>query len=120
MMNVVVLIGRLTADPALRYTPSGKAVCQFRLAVDGPSKESEALFIDVVVWEKQAENAAEYLSKGRLCAVQGRLQTRTYEASDGTKRTVTEVVANNVRFLSPKSESAPHPLDDKFDEGGPI
>ena len=106
MMNVVVLIGRLTKDPELRYTPSGKAVCQFRLAVDrGTSSaqgEKEADFFDVVVWEKQAENCANYLSKGRLVAVNGRLQSRSYDAQDGTRRTVTEVVARDVRFLERK------------------
>lgn len=107
MMNVVVLIGRLTKDPELRYTPSGKAVCQFRLAVDrGTSNaqgEKETDFFDIVVWEKQAENCANYLSKGRLVAVNGRLQSRSYDAQDGTRRTVVEVVARDVRFLERKT-----------------
>ena len=108
MMNVVVLIGRLTKDPELRYTPSGKAVCQFRLAVDrGTSSaqgEKEADFFDVVVWEKQAENCANFLSKGRLVAVNGRLQSRSYDAQDGTRRTVVEIVARDVRFLERKQQ----------------
>lgn len=109
MMNVVVLIGRLTKDPELRWTPSGKAVCQFRLAVDrGTSNaqgEKETDFFDVVVWEKQAENCANFLSKGRLVAVNGRLQSRSYDAQDGTRRTVIEIVARDVRFLERKQQA---------------
>lgn len=103
MLNQVVLIGRLTKDPELRYTPSGKAVAGMRLAVDrqgpNPQGEREADFIDIVVWDKQAETCANYLNKGRLVAVVGRLQIRQYDAQDGTRRTVAEVVANTVRFL---------------------
>lgn len=109
MLNVVVLIGRLTKDPELRYTPSGKAVCQFRLAVDrgtsNPQGEKETDFFDVVVWEKQAENCANFLSKGRLVAVNGRLQSRQYDAQDGTRRTVIEIVARDVRFLERKADT---------------
>lgn len=103
MLNRVILIGRLTADPELRYTQSGTAVANFRLAVDRPftnqSGEREADFIPIVVWDKQAETCANYLNKGRLVAVDGRLQVRSYDAQDGTRRWVTEVVAQDVRFL---------------------
>jgi len=108
-MNNVVLIGRLCADPELRYTPSGVATCSFRLAVDkGLSKDKKqemeskgqptADFINIVVWGKQAENCANYLAKGRLVAIQGRLQSRSWETENG-KRYATEVVANQVQFL---------------------
>ena len=103
MLNRVILIGRLTADPELRYTQNGTAVTNFRLAVDRPytsqSGQREADFIPVVVWDKQAETCANYLNKGRLVAVDGRLQVRSYDAQDGSRRWVTEVVAQDVRFL---------------------
>lgn len=103
MLNTIVLIGRLTKDPELRYTPGGKAVANIRLAVDrgttNSQGEKETDFIDVVVWEKQAETVANYLQKGRLVAVQGRLQIRQYETNEGQRRERAEVVANQVRFL---------------------
>ena len=103
MLNRVILIGRLTADPEQRYTQNGTAVTNFRLAVDRPytsqSGQREADFIPVVVWDKQAETCANYLNKGRLVAVDGRLQVRSYDAQDGSRRWVTEVVAQDVRFL---------------------
>jgi len=106
VLNSVVLIGRLTKDPELRYTPSGKAVATLRLAVDrgttNPQGEKETDFINVVVWDKQAETVANYLQKGRLIAVQGRLQVRQYETQEGQRREAVEVVANQfggIRFL---------------------
>lgn len=103
MLNKVILIGRLTDDPELRYTPNGTAVCNFTLAVQRSFRnrqgEYDTDFIDIVVWRKQAENCANYLSKGRLVATEGRLQIRSYETDDGQRRRVTEVVANNVQFL---------------------
>lgn len=111
MLNRVVLIGRLTRDPELRFTQSGIAVCSFTLAVDRSFKsangERETDFIDIVVWRQQGENCANYLSKGKLAAVDGQLRVRTYETQDGQKRKAVEVVADNVRFLSPKDGSAP-------------
>ena len=110
-MNNVVLIGRLTKDPELRYIPgSGQAVTNFTLAIDkqlpkDKKDEMEAKnqptadFIRIVVWGKMAENCANYLAKGRLVAVQGRIQTGSYDAQDGSKRYTFEVVANNVEFL---------------------
>lgn len=103
MLNRVILIGRLTRDPELRYTPSGVAVAQFTLAVDRPftsqSGEREADFIPIVVWRQLAETCANYLRKGRLTAVEGRIQVRSYDNNEGKRVYVTEVVADNVRFL---------------------
>lgn len=103
MLNRVILIGRLVADPELRYTQSGIAVANFRLAVDRPfttrEGERETDFIDIVTWRKLAEVCAHNLTKGRLVAVEGRLQTRSYDDSQGIRRRVAEVVADQVRFL---------------------
>ncbi|NLY38626.1 MAG: single-stranded DNA-binding protein [Firmicutes bacterium] len=104
MLNQVVLIGRLTHDPELRYTPgNGVAVTTFTIAVDRPYANQqgarEADFIRIVAWRKLAENCANYLKKGLLVAVVGRLQIRSYEDSQGVSKKVAEVVANDVRFL---------------------
>lgn len=99
-MNNIVLIGRLTRDPDLRYTSNGKAVATFGIAVNRPfSKTKEADFFNVVVWGKSAENCANYTAKGRLVGIHGRLQSRSYETTSGEKRQVTEVVADQVEFL---------------------
>lgn len=106
MINRVVLVGRLTKDPELKYTANGTAVAGFTLAVNRPFKnqkgENEADFIRVIVWRKPAENAANYLKKGSLAGVEGRIQTRSYE-NQGQRVFVTEVVADSVQFLEPKS-----------------
>lgn len=103
MLNRVILIGRLATDPELRYTQSGVAVTNFRLAVDRPftnqQGERETDFFTIVTWRKLAETCAHNLNKGRLIAVEGRLQARSYQAQDGGTRWITEVVADNVRFL---------------------
>ncbi|ULO07578.1 single-stranded DNA-binding protein [Paenibacillus sp. 19GGS1-52] len=103
MLNRIILIGRLTRDPELRYTPAGVAVTQFTLAVDrnftGQNGEREADFIPVVTWRQLAETCANYLRKGRLTAVEGRIQIRNYENNEGKRVYVTEVIADNVRFL---------------------
>jgi len=103
LLNRVILIGRLTRDPELRYTPAGVAVTQFTLAVDRPftsqGGEREADFIPVVTWRQLAETCANYLRKGRLAAVEGRIQVRNYENNEGKRVYVTEVIADNVRFL---------------------
>jgi len=108
-MNRVILVGRLTKDPELRYTPSGVAVATFTLAVNrtftNQSGEREADFINVVVWRKQAENVANFLKKGSQAGVDGRLQSRSYEGQDGKRVYVTEVVAESVQFLEPKGGS---------------
>lgn len=102
-MNRTILIGRLTKDPELRYTPSGVAVCQFPLAVDRPftnqDNKREADFIPIVVWRQLAETCANYLRKGRLVALEGRIQVRNYDNNEGKRVYVTEVIADNVRFL---------------------
>lgn len=103
MYNRIILIGRLTRDPELRYVPSGAPVASFTLAVDRPFRDQqgnrETDFIDVVAWRKLAEQVSQYMSKGRMVAVEGRLQIRSYETQDGQKRKVAEVVADGVRFL---------------------
>ncbi len=103
MLNKVILIGRLVADPQLRYTQNGVARTGFTLAVDRPfttqGGEREADFIDIVVWQKLAEVCANHLGKGRLVAVEGRLQIRSYDDSNGIRRKAAEIVAENVRFL---------------------
>jgi single-strand DNA-binding protein len=103
MLNRVILIGRLTKDPELRYTPNGVAVTSFTLAVDRPftgqQGEREADFINIVTWRQLAETCANYLRKGKLTAVEGRIQVRNYENNEGRRVYVTEVVADNVRFL---------------------
>lgn len=103
MLNKSILIGRLVADPQLRYTQSGTAVTNFTLAVDRPftnqSGEREADFIDIVTWRKLAETCANHLNKGRLVAVEGRLQIRSYDDRDGIRRKAAEIVADQVRFL---------------------
>ena len=108
MLNKIILIGRLTKDPEIRYTKKGTAVSNFTLAVErsftNSNGERETDFIDIVVWRKQAENCANHLAKGLMCAVEGRLQIRSYETSEGQKRRATEVVANNVRFLEYKDK----------------
>jgi single-strand DNA-binding protein len=109
MLNKVILIGRLTREPELRYTPNGAAVAKFTLAVDRcqvKDREKEADFIDIVVWQKLAETCANYLGKGRLVAVDGRLQVRSYEDSQGIRRKAAEVVAENVRFLDRAKEGS--------------
>lgn len=110
MINRVVLVGRLTKDPDLRYTPSGAAVARFTLAVNRPFSnaqgEKEADFINCTVWRKQAENTANFLKKGSLAGVEGRIQTGSYEGQDGKRVYTTEVVADSVQFLEPKSSGA--------------
>jgi len=110
-VNKVVLIGRLTKDPELRFTPgSGAAVTTLTLAVDRynpKTNQNEADFIPIVIWGKQAENTANYMSKGGQVAISGKIQTRSYDAKDGTKRYITEVVADQfggVQFLGNKGE----------------
>jgi len=117
MLNKVVLIGRLTRDPELKFTPgSGVAVASFTIAVDrnfvNQSGQREADFIPIICWRKLAENVANNLGKGRLVAISGRIQTRTYQAQDGGRRYVTEIVADEVQFLDwPKDKQATAGID---------
>lgn len=115
MLNKVILIGRLVRDPELRYTTNGIAVTKMTIAVDRPQfnkeREKEADFIDIITWQKLAEICANNLGKGRLIAVEGRLQIRSYEDNQGIRRKAAEVVAEGVRFLDwPK---------DRQNEGSP-
>ena len=109
-MNFILLIGRLVRDPELRYTAQGTPVASFTLAVDRPFKsangEKETDFINCVAWRKTGETIANYLQKGRLVAVEGRLQVRSYETTDGQKRTASEVVVEQFRFLDSKKTDA--------------
>ena len=117
MLNNVVLAGRLTRDVESRQTGSGVTVATFSLAVDRPftnqDGERETDFISVVVWRKQAENCAKYIGKGSLVAVTGRLQIRSYEDKEGIKRKVSEVVADNVRFLDSKKSDPVEQMADR-------
>ncbi|MFZ0576076.1 MAG: single-stranded DNA-binding protein [Psychrobacillus psychrotolerans] len=110
MINRVVLVGRLTKDPELKYTTSGVAMARFTLAVNrtftNQQGEKEADFINCLVWRKQAENTANYLSKGSLCGVEGRIQTGSYEGQDGKRVYTTDVVADSVQFLEPRNGQA--------------
>ena len=114
-LNKVFLIGNLVRPPELRYTPSGTAVADMRIAVNrsfttqGGEKRDDTCFLTVVVWGKQAEACGEYLDKGRPILVEGRLQTREWETKDGQKRNVVEVVAERVQFLGRGKEDGRAP-----------
>ena len=124
MLNNVIIMGRLTRDPELRRTQSGTAVTSFTMAVDrdfkSQSGEKETDFIDVVAWRNTGEFAAKYLAKGRMAAVEGRIQVRDWQDKDGNKRKTTEVVADNVYFADSKRDSKPQESrtvdDQEFDE----
>lgn len=108
-MNKVILIGRLTKDPELRYTQSGTAVANFTLAVNrryNPNGEQEADFINCVAWNKAAEFMSEYFYKGKQMALEGRLQVRSYDGNDGNKRWVSEVVVEQMEFVGSKNDSS--------------
>ncbi|MBP2651573.1 MAG: ssbA [Firmicutes bacterium] len=106
-MNKVILVGRLAQDPEVRYTQSGKAVASFNIAVNRFSGQGqkEADFIPIVAWEKLAEICGNNLTKGQRVLIEGRLQIRSYEANDGQKRRVAEVIAQNMEFLERKQSS---------------
>lgn len=122
-MNKVILIGRLTKDPELKITASGIDMCSFSLAVDRPftnaAGDKEADFINCVAFKIVASNLVKYQRKGSLIAVEGKLQTRKYQAQDGTNRTATEVIADNVVFLSKSYEQPKETKEDynPFGEG---
>jgi single-strand DNA-binding protein len=107
MINRVVLVGRLTKDPELRYTPNGVAVANFTIAVNRPFSnqqgEREADFISIVVWRRAAENVSNFIGKGSLVGIDGHLQTRSYDNNEGKRVYITEVVADSVQFLDPKN-----------------
>jgi len=110
-INRVVLVGNLTRDPELRHTPSGTAVCSLRLAVNTRRKDESGQwtdkpnYFDITVWGQQGENCAQYLSKGRPVAIDGRLEWREWEAQDGAKRQAVEVVAESVQFLGSRGDA---------------
>lgn len=110
MLNRIELIGRLTRDPEVRYISGGHPMAQFTIAVNRDFKnaagEREADFVRCVTWRKLAEQVGQYCAKGRLVAVEGRLQTRSYEAPDGSRRTITEVVGDRVWFLDGRRAEA--------------
>ncbi|MDN9012805.1 single-stranded DNA-binding protein [Brevibacillus laterosporus] len=128
MLNRVILIGRLTKDPDMKYTPNGVAVTTFTIAVDrrfsGQSGEKETDFIGIVAWRQLADLCTNYLRKGKQCAVEGRLQTRSYDNKEGKKVFVTEVVADNVQFLGSRDgqaqQSNSRSFDDPFASDKPI
>lgn len=104
-MNKVILIGNLTKDPELSKTTSDVSVCKFSIAVSRRWGNSETDFFNVIAWRGQAENCSKFLRKGSKVAISGSIQTRTYDANDGSKRYVTEIVADEVQFLSTKGSA---------------
>lgn len=106
-MNKVILVGNLTRDPEASQTPNGIAICKFSIAVNrdytGADGTRETDFFNITVWRGQAENCGKYLKKGSKVGIVGSLQNRSYEDNEGVKRTITEIVANEVEFLSPKT-----------------
>jgi len=127
-LNQVALIGNLTRDPELRYTPDGTPVASFTIAVNRPfinrEGEREADFIPIVVWRKRAETCSEYLMKGSQVAIEGRLQVRSYEDKNGVKKWVTEVVARRVEFLQrlkkqPSSQILQEKTENEIDRVSP-
>ena len=113
-LNRTILIGRLTADPTLRYTPSGAAVCSFTIAngrtfTQAGEKKEQTSFIDCVAWQKTGEIIAEYCKKGHRIAIEGRLQQRSWDDQDGKKRSKIEVVVDNFQFLESKQENTGAP-----------
>ena len=109
MINRVVLVGRLTKDPELKYTPSGVPMARFTIAINrtfsNQSGEKEADFIGCMAWRKQAENLANYMKKGNLIGLEGRIQTGSFEGQDGKRVYTTDVVADAIQFLEPRGES---------------
>lgn len=122
-MNKVILIGNLTKDPELRYTPNGVAVCTFTIAVNKRvNGENQADYINIVAWQKLADLCATYLKKGRKAAIEGRLQTRSFDDKEGKRRYVTEVVAENVEFMGGRDkqeqQETSEPFADPFANAG--
>lgn len=122
MLNRVILMGRLVADPELKTTASGVSVTSFRIAVDRSyvknGEERKADFIDIVCWRQTAEFVCRYFGKGSLIALEGQLQSRTYQAKDGTNRYVTEVVADNVSFTGERRDSSNSYGNQSYNQGG--
>jgi single-strand DNA-binding protein len=119
MLNKWIGIGRLTADPTLRYTPQGTAICNFALAINRRFKKEETDFINCQAWSKTGELIAEYLTKGSQCAIEGRIQVRNYENQEGKKVYVTEVIVDQVEFLGGKGQKK-EDADDWSDIGSEV
>ena len=123
-LNKVFLLGNLTRDPELKHTATGTSVANFSIAVNRSFKGSdgdfkkETSYFNIVVWGKTGENCAKYLTKGKSVLVEGRLSTRSYEANDGTKKYITEIVADNVQFLSGRGERDESTGDNAFADAG--
>ncbi len=120
-MNRIMLLGRLTKDPEIRYTPSGACVAQFTLAVDRPYTKDgsrEADFIPCVTWGKTSETIGNYVHKGQRLLVEGRLQIRSYDAKDGSKRWVTEVIVNHAEFIERKEQTSQQPATQSMESFG--
>lgn len=119
-INRVILIGNLTKDPELRTTNSGVSVCTFSIAVNRKNKnasgERQSDFFNIVAWRGLGELCGKYLMQGKKVCITGELQNRTYEAKDGTKRYITEIIADDVEFLSPKGEAKETPDVSTFEE----
>lgn len=115
MFNIVILTGRLTADPELKTTPNGVNVCSFSIAVDrryNAGEEKQTDFINIVTWRGTAEFVSKYFQKGKLIGIEGSIQTRRYQDKDGNNRTAFEVVANNVQFIESKGNGDNSPAED--------
>lgn len=121
-MNKAMIIGNLTRDPELRTTASGLSVCTFTVAVSRPFKRDETDFLPVVVWRGLAENCGKFLAKGRKVGVCGHLQTRSYEDNSAVRRYVTEIIADDVEFLTPKgnAEQVMNSHDSGYDDFEPL
>jgi len=119
-LNKAILIGNLTRDPELKYTPQGTAVCTFGIATnrqwttDAGEKKDEADFHNIVAWAKLAEICSQFLTKGRKVYVEGRLQTRSWQGQDGTQRTTTEIVISDMIILDPKRDGGTAPAVEEF------
>ena len=122
-MNSVNLVGNLVRDPELRTTQSGIATCTFTIAVNRPKTKDgvqQADYIPIVTWRTVAENCSRYLAKGRKVAVVGEIRTRSYDAKDGTKRYVTEILASNVEFLTPRNQNGDSSYAPSDDDAPPV
>lgn len=123
MFNLVVLTGRLTADPELKYTQNNVPVCSFSIAVDRRYKQGEerqADFITIIAWRQTAEFVSKHFSKGSMIGIEGSIQTRRYQDSEGKKRTAFEVIANNVQFVESKKAESNNPQNENPSEFTPV
>lgn len=131
MFNQATIVGNLTRDPEVRFTDNGNAVCKFGVATNerwtdkNGEKQEKATFHNIVVWGKQAEHCGQYLNKGRQVLIVGKIDNRSYDADDGTKKYISEIVAQRVQFLGGKADAAAKSDDDRIpvgndDDGGAL